>query len=206
MSGLFRLAGGLKTDLPFSGFKLGKIEKILEPGRFVVVLENGSRVAAQGARTLKINSRVRVFPPGEISAGVKGESEPPASPLKGSGTQWRALLPLGFGGEKASARLRVFVEEKTGGLWNKNPRAAYFVVWTHTEKLGELQWSIYLKGREVSLQVFAKNGIDDKDGIRDLAANVEKSLKSRGFTLAAPTVYLGRPFKAPEGFRLNVRG
>ncbi|HJT24306.1 MAG TPA: hypothetical protein VJ873_06995, partial [bacterium] len=153
------------------------------------------------------DTRVRVFPPGEGPLRAsEGKKESGADLLRESGTQWAALLPLGFGGKKASARLKLFVEEKPEGIWGKGNRAVYFIVWTLTEKLGELQWSIYLKGRQVSLQVFAEKGFFDLDGLKELTGGVERSLKNKGFTLASPTTYLERPFKVPDGFRLNVKG
>ncbi len=154
---------------------------------------------------MKVDNHVRVFPPREISA-ERTQKEPAADYGKESGTYWTAFLPLGFGGKKASTRLQVFVEEKPEGFWGKKPRAVYFVVWTQTEKLGGLQWSIYLKGRQVSLQVFAEKSTVDNVRLKELAESVEKSLKNRGFSLLTPTVYSERPFKVPEGFRLNVKG
>lgn len=206
VSGFSTSVGKPVSGFPYPGFKLGHIEKIVEPGRFVVILENGERVTAQGLRSLKVGGRVRVFPPGEIPPVSRDEGEHQSDFLRGDGTQWTALLPLDFGGRKSSAQLRIFVEEKMGGFWAKGHRAVYFVVSTKTEKLGELQWSIYLKGRQVSLQVFADNDFFDLSALKILTNGVERSLRSKGFALAAPTVYLERPFKVPEGFRLNVRG
>jgi len=205
MSGSPRLVDDWKAGFSVSGFRLGRIEKIIEPGRFVVVLESGVRVTADGSKALKMGNRVRVFPSRETLSDLKAQKEQPADSYRGSATYWGAFLPLGFGGKKASTRLQIFVEEKQEGLWDKRSRAVYFIVWTQTEKLGGLQWSIYLRSYQVSLQVFAEQGVN-KDELRDLVASVEKTLKSRGFSLLAPTVFLEHPFKAPEGFRLNVRG
>lgn len=202
MNVLPRTTGALAADWYPSGFKLGRIEAILEPGKFVVELENGVRVKATGSRALKLDSRVRVFPPAATLAG-ESEKEQPLS-LREKGVLWKALFPLGFGGRKASARLQVFLEERPEALWDKNPRAVYFVVWTKTEKLGEIQWCLYLKGRQVSLQVFAEAG--EKSALRELVSGVERNLRGLGFVFATPPVFLNRPFKAPEGFRLNVRG
>lgn len=206
MSASTRLAEDWKTGLSATGFRLGRIEKVLEPGRFVVLLESGVRVTAEGSRALKIESRVRVFPPREISSEVRTPKGSSVDLWNESGTYWAAFLPLGFGGQNASTHLQVFVEEKPEGFLNKSPRAVYFIVWIRTEKLGSLQWSIYLKGHEVSLRIFAEQGSVDRVGLKDLVVNVERSLKNKGFSFLAPTVYSERPFKVPEGFRLNVRG
>ncbi len=202
MNALPKPPAGLAADWSPSGFKLGRIDAILEPGKFVVELENGVRVTASGSRALKLDSRVRVFPPAATLTGGAEKEQP--LPLREKNFSWKALFPLGFGGRKASARLHVFLEERPESLWDKSPRAVYFVIWTRTEKLGEIQWSIYLKGRQASIQVFAETG--GKDVLKELVSGVERNLKGLGFVLAAPTLYLSRPFKAPEGFRLNVRG
>lgn len=204
MSGSPQPGTGLKTALFPSGFRLGRIAAVLEPGKFKVVLENGVRVTAQGSRALKAGNVVRVFPPTDTVAGGPREKEQPFSPVTERGLSWTALLPLGFGGRKASARLQVFVQEKSKTPWDKAPRAVYFVVWTQTEKLGEVQWSIYLKGRQVSLQIYAAEG--DKGTLEELVLSVETNLRRLGFGITGPTVFLRRPFKAPDGFRLNVRG
>lgn len=204
--GLSRPVAGLGTGLSQEGFRLGRIEKVIEPGRFVVILENGERVTADGSPALKINYPVRVLPASDALSASKGGKELLPPSLEEIGTLWTAFLPLDFGGRGASVKLQAFVEVKMRNGLGKSPRAVYFVIWTRTEKLGELQWSIYLKGRQVSLQVFAEGGDREKGGVSNLAAGVEKGLKRLGFVLAAPTVYLSRPFRVPEGFRLNVRG
>ena len=188
--------------LPGTGFQFGRIEKVLEPGRFVVVLTDGARVTATGSPALEARTRVRVFPPAGISRGV-GEMEAPI-PLAESGSQWAVLIPLGFGGKRSAARLQVFVEKKKPG--NKGSLAVYLVFGVRTEKQGELQWSVYLKGRQVALQVFAPGPEEGMANFKDLVAGVEKNLENRGFKLMAPTVFLRKPFRVPEGFRLNLRG
>ena len=189
--------------MPGTGFQLGRIEKVLEPGRFIVVLKDGARVTAMGSPALEANTRVRVFPPGGISQGREKTAERIPLPME-AGSQWTALIPLGFGGKHSTARLQVFVEKKRPG--EKGAPAVYLVFWIRTEKQGELQWSIYLRGRQVALQVFAPGGVKAKDGFKELVGGVEKNLEGRGFKLLAPTVFLGKPFRVPEGFRLNLRG
>lgn len=185
------------------GFQLGQIEKVLEPGRFIVVLKGGARVTAMGSPALEASTRVRVFPPPGLLQG-KGEKEAPLPLPLESGSQWTALIPLGFGGKRSAARLQVFVEKKKPG--EKGAPAVYLVFWVRTEKQGEFQWSVYLKGRQVALQIFAPSPDEKQGKLKDLVGGVEKNLESRGFKLLAPTVFLRRPFRVPEGFRLNLRG
>jgi hypothetical protein len=207
LSGLPRMAKILDGGVPFSDFRLGRIEKVLESGRFVVVLENGTQVTAEGSQALKVGNCVRVFPPSGVSWKVGKEQELPPPALNESGTLWTAFLPLGFGGKKSSVRLQTFVDTKIQRGIEKGSRAVYFVLWTRTEKLGEIQWCIYLKGRQISIQVFAGGeGFDKQGSLKNLAIGIEKNLKGLGFVLAVPTVFLPRPFRIPEGFRLNIKG
>lgn len=186
-----------------SGFQVGQIEKVLEPGRFIVVLKDGARVTAMGSPAIEANTQVRVFPPTGVLQG-KGEKEAPLSLPLESGSQWTAFIPLGFGGKRSAARLQVFVEKKRPG--EKGALAVYLIFWVRTEKQGELQWSVYIKGRQVALQVFASGPEGGKGNFKDLVMGVEKNLENRGFKFLAPTVFLRKPFRVPEGFRLNLRG
>lgn len=198
---LFRQGAGLAAS-----FRPGKIERILEPGKYIVSLDEGLRVTARGLRTLKINTPVRVFPNPRLSDTRRTEGEPAGPTLPDGGSRWSVLMPLGFGGKEAAARLQIYVEKRGGSPRGKFVPAVYFVFFLQTEGQRELQWSIYLKDRQVSLQVFAGDAASSKEGLKDLIASVENGLRKRGFVLATPTVLLRHPFRVPEGFRLNVRG
>jgi hypothetical protein len=128
------------------------------------------------------------------------------SSFKEPGLQLQAFVPLGFGGKKAQAILRVYVEREKEEFWKKQTPAIYFVFTTQTDKQGELQWSIYLKGRQVAIQVFSDMAHGERDGLQVMVVSVEKKLRDLGFQLMAPTVYLKKPFRTPEGFRLNIKG
>ena len=187
--------------------KEGLVEKVLEPGCFVVVLGDGSKITVRGSESLRPGSRVRVLPG---SSNMK-ESEAPSrvgTQTAGdeSGFQWTALIPLAFGGRRAEAHLEVFVERRVKGLLEKGILAVYFVFTVQTEAQGEIQWSIYIRGKQVTLQVHAPRGESEREGLKNLILEIEKSLKKRGFLVSGPTIILNRPFKAPEGFRLNVKG
>lgn len=205
ISGFRKPLGILGPESFSSGFMLGRIEKVIGPGRFIVVLDNGVRVTAMGSKALKVNTRVRVFPPEGIAENKGSEREVP--PLaQDNGIQWTAIFPLGFGGSQAQARLQVFVERKKEGSWAKRTTAAYFVFWVNTEKQGLLQWSVHLKGRQVALQVYSDGKGPEKNSLRALSATIEKNLQSRGFSLMASTVFLAHAFRVPEGFHLGLRG
>ena len=104
----------------------------------------------------------------------------------------------------ASAQLEVFVEKESKGFGGKKA-SAYFVFTVKTETQGEIQWSIYLAGKQVALQVYAPNKTR-QENLKLMVLEIEKSLKKKGFLLAGATIYLNSPFRIPEGYRLNVRG
>lgn len=186
-----------------ASFKQGVVEKILEPGSFVVTLADGGKVKVQGPSGLKVGSRV------QVSTSRTRVQEAAADIIRNQGgaeLQGSALIPLGFGGKGAKARLEVFTEKKPSGGSKQAVRAIYFVLMIQTQELGEVQWCIHMQGRSVTLQVFAPQKDVKPDEFKTMLGEVERSLKSRGFFLTAPTIYLNRAFKVPAGYRLNVRG
>ena len=205
LSGVRKPLNFLGPNAFSSGYSLGRIEKITRPGKFIVSLDNGQQVTAMGSRALKINTRVRVFPPGDFS-GKRGEEKEVSRPILNQGIQLDATLPLAFGGTHAQAKLQIFIERKKEGNWIKTAPATYFVFWINTEKQGLLQWSLYLKGRQVALQVYSENKISERSDLKLLASSIEKNLLNRGFSLMGPTVILSRAFRVPEGFQLGLRG
>ncbi len=187
--------------------KEGVVERILGPGSFIVALPEGQKVRVRGSEALKLGSRVQVqFSPVHSKGTEKLEASGKSVQPDEKGFQWSALMPLGFGGKGAKARLEVFVERHQESAWDKVVPAIYFIFVVQTEELGEIQWSIHMKGRQVSLQVYAPGAQGSAEGLRLLVLEVEKGLKNRGFAISSPTAYLKQPFKVPSGFRLNVRG
>jgi len=187
--------------------KVGVVEKVVGPGTYVIRMDDGGLVEARGPRTLKLGSPVSVTAPAE-SAKVLGSTADAAVSNReaAEGLQWFALIPLAFGGKKAAARLDVYVEKEKEGTRTKVDPAIYFVFTIQTEECGEIQWSIHLKGRQVTLHVFARPGDGKKGFLNQMILEIEAALNKRGFVLTAPALLLNRPFKVPTGFRLNVRG
>lgn len=202
--------GGLSAKQGFSppegAYKKGVVEKVLKPGNFKIVFEDGTRVEAKGSAALKVGSPVRILLAPERS---KEPGSAPGDSLfkagEAEGLQWFAVIPLAFGGVGAAARLEVFVERQKEGARNKVEPAAYFVFTVQTEENGEIQWSVHLKGRQVTLQVFAQFN-EKKERLSQLVLEVAAALKKRGLVMTSPAVVLSRAFKVPAGFRLNVRG
>ena len=187
--------------------KEGVIEKVLRPGLFLVSIGDGVKLKVSGPSSLREGNRVQVLVPIQVPKRPRTES---LSNLKSSfeseGIYWNIFMPLGFGGKAAEAKLEVFVEKQSKKSLEKKSPAVYLIFTVKTEKQGEIQWSVYLKQRQVSLQVYAgmRNNFDD--GLKFLIQMIEKSIKLRGFVLMTPTLVLKRPFKVPAGFRLNVSG
>ena len=184
--------------------KQGVVEKILEPDRFIVTLADGAKVKVQGPVGLKIGDRVRISNPlpqaEDLSAAGFSKSSGGAE-LQGS-----VLMSLGFGGKDAKARLEIYAEKQSVGAWKKSQRAIYFVLVVQTQELGEVQWSIHMQDRNVTLQVFAPRRSEKPVEFQAMVKEVEASLRTRGFNLMAPTFFLNKVFKAPSSYRLNVRG
>lgn len=161
----------------------------------------------RGPENVKVGSKVQVVPTDAVGDKKKAPLDVlQPSNFGESGVRLSAFLPLGFGGKGASARLEIFVEERSKSTSPKSEPASYFVFTVKTEKQGEIQWSIYLKGKGVALHVYANPKGGSKDLLRKLTQEIEKSLEVKGYILIAPTVFLSRPFKIPEGFRLNLKG
>ncbi len=186
--------------------KPGFVEKIVGSGRYVVTLADGNQVVAQGSRGLKPGNRVQVLSRIETLTKKKEISEIQKSLDKDPGLQVEAFFPLGFGGKKAKAFLKIYIEEKNEELLEKRSPAVYFIFNVETEKQGKLQWSVYLRERQIAIQVFSDLGDAMADVLKALVTNVEKNLRSRGYWLSSPTVYLKSFFRVPEGFRLNIKG
>lgn len=166
------------------------------PGRYLISGASGVRVSAVGETGLKVGDPVRVLPSPSATQAVDPLSEP--------GQPWTAFIPLGFGGAKAAARLKVYVEKQR--LSVKSGSAVYLVLECETELQRMTQWSLYLRGRSVAIQVFPGEGVEPSDSLLGSISEVEENLKKKGFFLTSPTVILKRKFSVPRGFHLNVRG
>jgi hypothetical protein len=197
-----------KTSPGQPGVKLGMIERIIEPGRFIVALDEGLKIEARGSIALKTGSQVQIlFRDERLPLGEKVKNSGfPITKVGENGFQWSAFIPLAFGGKRATAQLEVFVEKRVKGFLDKGVPAVYFVFTVETEKQGETQWSIHLRGRQLLLQVYRAELKGKIDEFKKLVEELEKALKKAGFVLLGPTAFLTQPFKIPAGFRLNVRG
>src|SRR6185503_1418691 len=169
----------IKRTEPFSSIaKTGVIEKVLRPGVFFVLIADGVRLRVSGSHALREGDKVQVLMPVQRSNKVEEPLTSDLNTLLGrDGIHWNAFMPLGFGGEKAEAKLEVFVEKEMNKKFEKTAPAIYFVFSVRTEKQGEIQWSVYLRRRLVALQVYAaaKNQVELR--LESLIRTVEKSLE-----------------------------
>ena len=196
-----------KAFLLIGSIKVGMVEKVIEPGRFIVSFADGVKVRVHGSEGLKLGSKVQVqFNLNRLKGPERLPGAERLAPREESGFQMSALLPLAFGGKGANARLQVFIERQSRSALDKFFPAIYFVFVVQTKEIGEIQWSIHMKDRQVSIQVFAPEAQKLSEKLRLLISEVEKGLKNQGFVLSSSTVYLNYRFKVPSGFRLNVRG
>src|ERR1700689_2789434 len=98
----------------FLGFnsKSGIVEEIVGPGKYNVMMLDGQLITAQGSKGLKVGSKVQVLRRLDVLKEGKDLLETQRSLSKEPGLQLQAFFPLGFGGKKARAVLRVYIERK----------------------------------------------------------------------------------------------
>ncbi|MGH7740230.1 MAG: hypothetical protein ACREL1_08810 [bacterium] len=183
----------------------GVIEKTIRAGQFLALLENGQKVRVRSSADLEVGQKVTVLI-SPLPEGTAIQAPQTDRPLDGvEGTFLTALIPLGFGAKGSSVQLEIFTEKVNKDPGAEKSRASYLVLTSDFGDGDRLQWSLYLKGKSLSLQVYADEGTAQRHNLEWLLPEVEKKLKKLGFVLSAPTVRLAKPFKLPKGFRLNVR-
>jgi len=196
--------GAFSTSVHANGrSRMAVVTKVLAPGQFVVSVETGERLEVRGDISLRVGQKVQVLFE-EAKAPVKESRPNNSGNSKETISQWTALIPLAFGGRGSQAKLEVFAERRTGRRPSEQAFAAYFIFTVETEKSGRVQWNVHLKGRQISLQVFAPDS--NPEGLGALIDEIERSLVGKGFFLAGKAVLLDKPFRVPDGFRLNVTG
>jgi len=173
------------------------VSEVLGAGRYLVTLPAGVTLKVEGEAGLKIGDPVRV---------LSIPDRPDLSIWTEPGVPWSAFIPLGFGGKNASAKLMVYVEKIAEMGQTEAEPAVYLILECVTELQTPTQWSIYLKGRSIAIQVYPGEGAGAEAAIGFLVHEVEENLKKKGFLTTGPTVILKKKFKVPRGFHLNVKG
>jgi hypothetical protein len=191
-----KLPGTYPTSREIGDLHLARVVEVIAPGRYVVSLPAGGAVEVEGEPGLRVGSPVRVLKP--ANGLLKAAQEP--------GVPWEALIPLGFGGKNAKAELKVYVERVGDKTSQETKPAVYLILECVTELQGKSQWSIYLRGNSVQVQVYPGDGVDAGERFLSLVREVEESLKKKGFRPAGSTVILKKRFSLPRGFHLNIKG
>jgi hypothetical protein len=181
------------------------IEKTIRPGQFWAALGNGEKIKVHSAADLSVGQKVTILIPKPEGLARPG-SIPENRPLVEKGaTIWTALIPFDFEPGEGVAKLEVFTEKIKKHSLEKAARASYLIFTTEFENGDTLQWSVYLKGKSLSLQIYSNEKTAERHDMDKLSREIEKRLKKLGFSLTAATVRLLKPFKVPQGFSLNVR-
>jgi hypothetical protein len=201
LKGSLGMPAGLKTQ----GTVSAVIEKNIRPGQFWATLETGDRIRVRSAADLSVGQKVTVLVPKAVEV-ARPEIIAPLPAVMDKGTNvWTALIPFDFGTGEGSAKLEVFTEKTKKHSLEKAARASYLVFTTDFENGDTLQWSVYIKGKHLALQIYSTEKTAERHNIDKLSREIEKRLKKLGFALTLPTTRLVKPFKVPQGFNLNVR-
>jgi len=180
------------------------VEKVLGPQRYLVVLMDGTKLTAMGPESINKGALVQITALSTFALRKEREIDSRLSTKNGG--RWSSLIPVKLGDKTALAKLEFYVEREKTGFFLKKDAIVYLVFSVKTETYGQIQWSVYLKGNQVLIQIYAEKDSIGKKEIHQMIQDFEVSLKKKGFSLLAPTVILKRPFKVPAGFQLNIRG
>lgn len=181
------------------------VEKVLGPKRYLVTLGDGTKLIAIGSESINKGAKVRVSSLPTIAFQQKGLDDNLKISVK-NGDRLSAVIPFKLGNKTSEAKIELYVERGKAGVLSKKDSIVYLVFVVKTEAYGQIQWSVYLKGSQILVQIYAEKYGVGKKGINQMIQDFEISLKKKGFSLLAPTVILKKPFKVPFGFQLNIRG
>ncbi len=196
------LSGKEYSKLPMNSDAI--IEKVLGPKRYLVTLMDGTKLTAIGSESINKGTKVRVTSLPTVFQ-QKGLEDNLKLSIK-NGDRLSAVIPFKLGNKTPEAKIELYVEREKAGFLSKRDSIVYLVFVVKTETYGQIQWSVYLKGSQILVQIYAEKDGVGKKGINQMIRDFEISLKKRGFSLLAPTVILKKPFKVPIGFQLNIRG
>jgi hypothetical protein len=117
------------------------------------------------------------------------------------------FLPLDFGGKNAHIKIEVYGSQRHSNWADPiiQEKAFYLVITTKTEYQGTIQWSIYLKGNDLALQVYS-NQAKMSDQVQQVVQTAEIALRQQGYRILYPTVFLKYPFQVPKKFIVELRG
>jgi hypothetical protein len=179
------------------------VEKVLGPKVYLVSLEDGTKLTARGSASITKGTKVFVS---SLPVSNQNESEHSLRLAGEFGDRFSALIPFKVGNKTTEAKIDLCVEREKSGFLSKKDVIVYLIFTVKTTIYGQVQWSVYLRRSQMLIQVYAEKDGDEKRTINQMVLDFEGSLKKKGFSLLAPTVILKKPFKVPNGFRLNIQG
>jgi hypothetical protein len=197
------LAGKEYSKISF-GLGDAFVEKVLGPKRYLVSLVDGTKLTAIGPAFINKGTKVQISPLSVSVFQKNAEANSRLSPH--SGHQYSAFIPLKLRNKTSEAKLELYIEKGKDGFLSKNNPIVYLVFSVKTESYGQVQWSLYLKGKQILIQIYTEKDGAGKNDIHQMIQDFEGSLRKKGFSLLTPTVILKKPFKLPSGFQLNIRG
>lgn len=175
----------------------GRVEKILEAGRYQVRLDDQRVLEAKGPLHLAPGSRVilekiplsRVQVNGEKSAASHGETG-----------KFAAWFPLAFEGAR-EARVELFWDRSKKVLKN-HPRAVYLVVSVLTSSAGEVQWGLQSIGKNIYVRIFA----EQPQAARPVVEETLNAFRRIGYELPESPVWVNKPLKGAKVLQVDVTG
>jgi hypothetical protein len=179
------------------------VEKVLGPKLYLVSLEDGTKLTARGSASITKGMKVLVS---SLHVSNQTGSEHRVRLEGENGDRFSVLIPFKVGNKTPEAKIDLYVEREKTGFLSKKDVIVYLIFTVKTTTYGQIQWSVYLRRKQMLIQVYAEKDGNEKKTINQMIHDFEDSLKKKGFSLLAPTVILKKPFKVPNGFRLNIQG
>jgi hypothetical protein len=179
------------------------VEKVLGHKLYLVSLQDGTKLTAKGSASISKGMKVQVS---SLPVFEQKDSGDGLNFARKNGDRLSVLFPFKMGNKTPEAKIELYVEREKEGVLSKRDTIVYLVFAVKTSTYGQIQWSVYLKGTQILVQVYAENNGSGEKNINQMIRDFEGSLKKKGFSLLAPTVILKKPFKVPFGFRLNIQG
>jgi hypothetical protein len=179
------------------------VEKVLGSKLYLVSLADGTKLTARGSSSITKGMKVLVS---SLPVSNQTGSEHRLRLEIKNGDRFTALIPFKVGNKTPEAKIDFYVECEKAGFLSKKDMIVYLIFTVKTTTYGQIQWSVYLRRKQILIQVYAEKDGNEKTTIIQMIQNFEISVKKKGFSLLAPTVVLKKPFKVPDGFRLNIQG
>lgn len=155
------------------------VEKILGPKRYLVTLVDGTKLTAIGSESINKGTKVRVTSLPTVFQ-QKGLEENLKLSIQ-NGDRLSAVIPFKLGNKTPEAKIELYVEREKPGFLSKKDSIVYLVFIVKTETYGHIQWSVYLKGSQILVQIYAEKDGVEKKSIKQMIRDFEISIKKEVF-------------------------